>query len=241
MEQLPPTIHESWHVHLQPLFDDPKMLMIKNEILPKCSFYPEKANIFNVFKMPISAIKVVILGQDPYPNGEAIGYAFSVDEYKPASASLRVIQKELTYSEAPMHPDVSIMIKSWKPLAHWRQQGVFLLNTALTVQKDDAGSHIGYWKWFTRQVIEIIANNTSGVVWLLWGSHAKAYKEFIQPKIEGIPLDAVLPDSNFHFVFEANHPAAESYPDSKYKFTGCNHFNLVNKALSLQNKSIIKW
>ena len=70
MEKIPDIIHESWHELLQPLFDDPKMAIIKNTLLPNCKFYPEAKNIFRVFEMPISDIKVVVLGQDPYFNDE---------------------------------------------------------------------------------------------------------------------------------------------------------------------------
>lgn len=64
MEQLPPSIHQSWHPYLQPLFDDPKMIMLKETVLPNCKFYPAKEHIFRVFKKPIDQIKVVALGQD---------------------------------------------------------------------------------------------------------------------------------------------------------------------------------
>ena len=82
MEQLPSVIHPSWHPFLERVFDnDFTLQLLKNKILPNCTYYPHPSNIFRVFSMPINDIKVVILGQDPYPNdGQAIGYAFAVDE-----------------------------------------------------------------------------------------------------------------------------------------------------------------
>ena len=80
MGQLPSVIHNSWHPFLQRLLDNNSQLdILKDVILPKCKYYPRPKDIFNVFNMPINDIKVVLLGQDPYPNvGQAIGYAFAV-------------------------------------------------------------------------------------------------------------------------------------------------------------------
>ena len=101
MEQIPKTIHESWHPYLQVLFDDHKMIMLKTKILTGERFYPAPTDIFNVFKMPMQTIKVVILGQDPYINkNEAIGYAFSVPSLKNVETppSLKVIKNEIISS-----------------------------------------------------------------------------------------------------------------------------------------------
>src|ERR1051326_4628371 len=135
-------IHPSW----QPFIDDvlnraEDLRELNTQILPNIEYYPAKENIFNVFRMPLEDIKVVILGQDPYPKeGQAIGYAFAVSESTNKPASLRIIEKEIGHEID-------------KTLSHWREQGVFLLNTALTVEKGKAGSHLNYWQNFTRQVI----------------------------------------------------------------------------------------
>ena len=80
MQKIPEIIHESWHPYLQPLFDDPKMQKIKDDVLPRTKFYPDPSAIFRAFSMPIDQIKVVILGQDPYYNGTANGLAFAVNK-----------------------------------------------------------------------------------------------------------------------------------------------------------------
>lgn len=243
-QPLPPNIHPSWHQHLQPLFDDPKMNMIKNQLLPSCNFYPERHQIFRVFQMPITEIKVVVLGQDPYPNGEATGLAFGVRvyDYGKLPPSLKIIQKEIQQSNALQMFKKNEGI-SWQTLEHWWKQGVFLLNTALTVEQKNAGSHLGQWQWFTREVIKIIST-VQPCIWMLWGSKAKGFKDFIdsnliiKDKVEG---EITTGGPMFNYVLLGNHPAAEAYTNSEYKFTGCNHFNLCNEILKAKNQLLIKW
>jgi uracil-DNA glycosylase len=241
MQQLPPIIHETWHKHLQPLFDDPKMIMIKDEVLSQSPYYPERKDIFRVFSMPLNEIKVVILGQDPYANGEAVGLSFAVNSAESMPASLRIIKGEIENKDTlwyfKKYEDAM-----WKTLTHWVQQGVFLLNTALTVQQGITGSHLGYWYWFTREVIKIISAQTKPV-WLLWGAKAKGFKDFIECRIVVTRPEEQISGTTegFNFILEADHPAAETYPNSKAKFTGCNHFNLCNKILVAKNQSQIKW
>lgn len=241
--KIPDIIHESWHEHLQFLFDDVKMQKIKDEVLPRAKFYPEAKDIFRVFSMPLDQIKVVILGQDPYPNGEAIGLAFAVNKATKAPASLKVIYKEICtsmglMSETNTVPDVP---SNWKTLENWHNQGVFLLNTALTVEAKFAGSHLGIWQWFTREVIKIISKN-SPCIWMLWGAKAQSFKEYIVNPVSMENPVQVTPEmiGVYNFIFEAPHPAAELYGGKK-KFSGCNHFNLCNEFLRLQNKPIINF
>lgn len=234
MSQLPPTIHESWHEYLQPLFDDVKMQMIKDTLV--FPYYPSPDLVFRVFRMPIDKIKVVILGQDPYPNGEAIGVAFGVAKTTPVPASLRIILKEIIRSEALMGED------SDRTLQAWIQQGVFLLNTALTVEARNSGSHVEIWRWWTRQIVAIISK-VNPCVWLLWGSKAQMFKSYISnyyTQSHQIIIDSTNIEANW--VLECPHPAAESYnPDTPYKFTGCNHFNLCNEILKEKGLETIKW
>jgi uracil-DNA glycosylase len=242
MEQIPQTIHPSWHKHLQVLFDDPKMILIKTKLLPSCRFYPAGSDIFNVFKMPLEAIKVVILGQDPYINrGEAIGYAFAIPALKTINTppSLTVIKNEIISSGVERDTKTNIDTLEWRELKHWRQQGVFLLNTALTVQVGESNSHTGQWSWFTREVIKIISlYNTNRPIWLLWGRKAKDYKGFIHA---GYSYNNKFITNEYNYTLEANHPAAETRPDSKYLFTGCNHFKLTNQLLKHKKQTIINW
>lgn len=226
-ENIPVIINESWHELLQPLFNDPKMIRIKDEVLPNCKFYPEASRIFQVFAMPIDKIKVVILGQDPYSKGEAIGYSFAVNPPTKIPPSLEIIRKEIINSKVERDSNTPIDSDRWRTLAGWRQQGVFLLNTALTVERLNPGSHSMIWEWFTNKVIKIISTQASPI-WLLWGAKAKGYK-------------SIIPTEKTVYILEADHPAAETYPGSKYKFSGCNHFNLCNKLLKSKHQNIINW
>lgn len=243
MEKIPEYIHNSWHEYLQPLFDDKKMMMIKTQLLPRCKFYPESDKIFRVFSMPFDSVKVVILGQDPYYNGSANGYAFAVNQSTPIPKSLQIIKAEIIRSEAKRDMYTDIETPKWKTLQHWAEQGVFLLNTALTVEVGLAGSHTGQWQWFTREVIKVISQHNK-VLWLLWGAKAKSFKDYIISKsiVQINGEDISVRDIDGNIILEADHPAAETYnPASKAKFTGCNHFYIANKVLESQDKKIINW
>lgn len=245
MEKIPSYIDQSWHGYLQPLFDNPKMLLIRDKILIENKYYPNSTEIFNVFRMPIDKIKVVILGQDPYPNGEAIGYAFAVSSGTKIPGSLEVIRKEVINSKVERDTLYNIDSDKWRTLVGWRNQGVFLLNTALTVEWKNPDSHVGIWQWFTREVIRIISIYASPTIWLLWGSKAKAFQDSIARRFVignmKLFIEQFEPDKLHNYVLLANHPAAELYPDSKYKFTGCNHFNLCNEILKKKKQNIINW
>lgn len=214
MEKLPSIIHQSWYPFLQPVFDhNPSLWLLKSRVLPSCNFYPEPQNIFRVFSMPIPSIKVVILGQDPYPNkGQAIGYAFAVAKGVRKPTSLKVIEKEVGHSLN-------------ETLEEWINQGVFLLNTALTVEARLPNSHSLYWLNFTKSVIEIIETTVSPV-WMLWGKHAQSYSSIIE-KVNGSPT-----------ILKAPHPAAEGYSGGKAGFYGCNHFKIANAILAKTSSNI---
>lgn len=239
MEKIPDIIHESWHELLQPLFDDPKMDIIKTKLLPYCKFYPEAAHIFRVFEMPIDEVKVVVLGQDPYFNGSAIGYAFAVSEKSPVPKSLDIILKEViqpTTSEEFV--DFKLKNPNWKTLQHWRDQGVFLLNSALTVEIGEAGSHLGQWMWFTREVIRKLSQHHT-MIWILWGSKAQGFREYIADKRFWLKREVETVDA-YNWILEAPHPAAGSYGNPK-RFEGCNHFKLCNEILDAKKKEFINW
>ena len=232
--ELPSIIHESWHEYLQPLFEDKKMEIMNRDIIPRTPFCPKGEDVFKVFRMPMQNIKVVILGQDPYPNGEATGLAFASETFTP---SLKVIYGEIARTNAPL-----AKVDIWSNLLHWEAQGVFLLNAALTVEFRNSGSHMGIWQWFTREVIKIIGLQVRPV-WILWGSKAKAFKDYIPDKvIVGVETNTVASVSHLtNYILEGNHPAAEAYPDSKYRFSGCDHFRICNGLLSIKGNTIINW
>jgi uracil-DNA glycosylase len=217
MEKLPSIIHASWHPYLQNLFNnDFPLQLLKNKILPTCKFYPEPQNIFRVFSMPINDIKVVILGQDPYSHqGQAIGYAFAVAKGIRKPASLKIIEKELGHELD-------------ETLESWINQGVFLLNTALTVEEKKPYSHLQYWRSFIVSVIRIIESSVSPI-WMLWGASAKEFSIIIETTAHYGSLKTIL---------TAPHPAAEAYIGGKTRFYGCNHFKIANEILAKTNSTI---
>lgn len=243
MQKIPDVIHESWHKHLQPLFDDEKMLLIKDKILPSCNFYPNSNDIFKVFSMPLQDIKVVILGQDPYPNGEAIGLAFAVNSKTAIPKSLNIIFKEVIKPETSEDFINSVNAKD-RTLSNWVNQGVFLLNTALTVEEKNPNSHTGYWQWFTREVIKIISRECLiKPVWMLWGAKAQSFREYIgKNQIDINDVSSVSEDCvEVNFTLQAPHPAAELYSGGKTKFSGCNHFEKCNEILEIRKQEKINW
>lgn len=185
------------------------------------TIYPPKTEVFSAFSLTkFSNIKVVIIGQDPYCNkGQAHGLAFSVKKNVRIPPSLLNIQKELINDIG-----VNFLFKHGC-LNNWASQGVFLLNSILTVESGKPGSHFKLgWELFTDTVIKIINAYHLGVVFLLWGSYAKK-------KLKNIC-------SQRHYVLLASHPS----PLSCYKgFFGCRHFSKTNFFLKRQGKSEINW
>lgn len=176
--------------------------------------FPEKRHIFRAFRTtPLPSVKVVILGQDPYPTkGNAMGLAFAVQEEMKYPASLRNIMRE-------MEEDTG----SKKPLGlHQAKQGVLLLNTALTVREGKPGSHLDLWKPFTESVIATLQKK-SVLVWMLWGAKALKYEELIR--------------NSRHLVLRAAHPS----PLARGAFFGCRHFSQANKYLKSQGNHVISW
>ncbi|RUO80325.1 uracil-DNA glycosylase [Idiomarina tyrosinivorans] len=185
------------------------------------AIYPPKEQVFNAFRLtPAEQVKVVILGQDPYHGpGQAHGLSFSVPEGVKFPPSLRNIYKAIAqdYPQAqlPRHGDLS----------HWAEQGVLLLNTVLTVEQGKAHSHASWgWERFTDKVVEAINEHLSGVVFLLWGSHAQR--------------KAAMVDSTKHCVLHAPHPS----PLSAHRgFFEAQHFIKANEYLTSQGKAAIVW
>lgn len=224
-------IHSSWLPLIDSIIEADSVLKeLNTSVLPNVRYYPEVQDIFNVFQMPVEDIKVVILGQDPYPNeGQAIGYAFAVSEETTIPASLRIIQREVGHNID-------------KTLQSWREQGVFLLNTALTVEAKNAGSHLQYWENFTQKVLGFISK-TNPCIWLLWGKKAQVYKSFLESPTVQVTSIKTVPTlgTKINHILVAAHPAAETYSGGTAGFLGCNHFNIVNEILRNTNKSTINW
>lgn len=171
---------------------------------------PRKELIFNAFNhFNINELKLVILGQDPYPNPEyPNGLAFSVNDGIKLPGSLRNIFKKLKEEEL-----ISEIPKSGN-LEYLAKQGVLLLNTALTVETGNAGSHVKLWKKYTDNIIKYINDNLSDVVFLLMGGKAKVKKKFI--------------DLDKHRIVAIPHPSPLSY---KLFMNSESPFNTINEYL----------
>lgn len=244
METIPQGVHPSWIPHLTPLFDNEHVKRIKYEVLTKAPFYPQGKDIFNVFSIPIQDIKVVVVGSDPYPNpAQATGYAFAVPFDITVPPSLRVIGEEIInevqeglITERKLSSPVE-----WKTLQHWRDQGVFLLNKALTVEQGKAESHMNDWHWFTSNVINIISEIPEiKPVWLMWGAKAKGSLAYVNNAWDGSKGRPDKPVKDMNVYFTAHHPAASAYNPNN-SFIGCNHFYLANKVLQAKGLTPIEW
>jgi uracil-DNA glycosylase len=190
------------------------------EMEKKKVIYPSFSDVFRAFDLtPFNNVKVVILGQDPYHGeGEAHGLAFSVKPGVAIPPSLRNIYTEL-------ERDLRIPFPKHGHLVKWASQGVLLLNTVLTVEKDHAASHRNKgWENFTDKVIDVINEEKENVVFVLWGGAA-------QKKGTRINIEK-------HLVLESAHPS----PLSAYRgFLGCGHFSRINEYLKKHKLAIIDW
>lgn len=193
---------------------------IKNEYSTHV-IYPPADDIFNAFHLtPLSKVKVLLLGQDPYHNEhQAHGLSFSVlPDQKDIPPSLQNIYKEL-------QDDLGCYIPSHGFLEKWAKQGVLLLNTVLTVRAHSANSHQGHgWEKFTDAVISAVNAQDRPIVYFLWG----------KPAQQKIPM---LTNPK-HLILTAPHPS----PLSAYRgFFGCRHFSKANEFLVRHNEAPIDW
>ncbi len=182
--------------------------------------FPEMQDIFSALRFtPYESVKVVILGQDPYHGeGQAHGLAFSVKDGVAIPPSLRNMYKEI-YDETGNPPPES------GNLTRWAEQGVLLLNAALTVREGEANSHRGRgWEEFTDAIIKKLNERDKMIVFLLWGRNAKEKESLITNKN--------------HKVFTAAHPSPLSAHNG---FFGCGHFNAANRELVLSGELPIIW
>ena len=223
LDPLPIRLSEPWYGELEAEFNQNYMLKLEaflKEEAKQHRIYPSSENTFNAFKLcPLDQVRVVILGQDPYhsPN-QAHGLCFSVQAGVKTPPSLVNIFKEL-------NQDLGIPISKNGDLTKWAEQGVFLLNTCLSVRADEAGSHFNQgWEIFTDQVIKIINEKKKNIVFMLWGAPARRKAEMI--------------DRSKHLVLEAPHPS----PLSAHRgFLGCKHFSKANEYLKKHGFKEIDW
>lgn len=217
-------IESGWKTMLQAEFDKPYFKTIKSFLKQEKAkgkiIYPPGQLIFNAFNLtPFDKVKVVILGQDPYHGpGQAHGLCFSVQKGVKPPPSLVNIYKE-------MHTDLGLEPPTHGCLQQWAEQGVFLLNAMLTVEKDLPASHqkIG-WQNFTDAAIRALSNNRTNLVFILWGAYA-------QQKIE-------LIDQTKHFIIKSPHPSPFSADKG---FFGSKPFSKTNNWLEQHHLEKINW
>jgi uracil-DNA glycosylase len=217
-------LEAGWSQQLSAEFDKPYMqdlrAFLKSRKQAGAEVYPPTEECFSAFNStPFEQVKVVVLGQDPYHGtGQAHGLSFSVKPGVAVPPSLKNIYKEL-------ESDLHIQPVDHGFLEAWAKQGVLLLNSVLTVEKGQAGAHQRQgWEQFTDKAVEALSEERTGLVFLLWGSHAQKKGKRV--------------DRNKHLVLETTHPS----PLSAYRgFLGCRHFSVLNQYLIEQGKSPINW
>lgn len=219
-------IDSSWKAPLSDFLSSNKLRKIFDWVSREYAEHicrPISSEIFTAFSLvPFDKIKVVVVGQDPYPGPiEAMGLSFSVHRGVAVPGSLRNMYKCLQQDKKlnftpPKHGD----------LTAWAQQGVFMLNAVLTVRQGLANSHAKKgWESFTDEVIKVINRDCTGVVFMLWGAYAQT--------------KAASVNKQKHLILEACHPSPLSA--SKGGFYTCGHFSKANDYLRSKGQSEINW
>lgn len=215
-------MHESWKPFLQSEFAKPyfqELSKFLHEAYATKRIFPAKAQVFRAFSSDLNAVKVVILGQDPYHTpGAAHGLAFSVPDSQPIPPSLVNIYKEID-EEYGSHSNQTGNLRGWQ------NQGVLLLNNVLTVEAHKAGSHRGKgWETFTEATVKYLNAERPHLVFILWGRDARSKKTLI--------------DTSKHLILESAHPS----PLSAYNgFFGNGHFRKTNDFLREHDLAEIVW
>ena len=220
---MPELLPKDWAEALQPVLQ-PNYIGRIQEFLDTVylidTVYPERQNVFAALKeTPLDKVKVVILGQDPYPNpDQAQGLSFSVPATMALPKSLINIYKELV-------DDLNVDAPKDGDLRRWAEQGVLLLNTVLTVPAHHAGGHAGeVWEPLTDEIIKLVAQRDQATVFILWGKQAENKNSLIQ--------------GEKNLVLQAPHPS----PLSAYRgFFGSKPFSQTNDFLQKNNRLPIKW
>ena len=217
-------IEESWKTRLTREFEEDYMQslsqFLREQKLQKKTIYPPGNKIFNAFQLTkFEEVKVVILGQDPYHGiGQAHGLSFSVEQGIKPPPSLKNIFKELEYDLGLKQPDHGNLEK-------WAHQGVLLLNSILTVERGNPGSHAKKgWEIFTDQVLKTITLHRKNIVFILWGQKAQDKCHFI--------------DENENLVIKSSHPSPYS---AHAGFLGSKPFSRANNYLKDRGIDPIDW
>ena len=217
-------IEESWKRRLTREFEEDYMQslsqFLREQKLQKKTIYPPGNKIFNAFQLTkFEELKVVILGQDPYHGiGQAHGLSFSVEQGIKPPPSLKNIFKELEYDLGLKQPEHGNLEK-------WAHQGVLLLNSILTVERGNPGSHAKKgWEIFTDQVLKTITLHRKNIVFILWGQKAQDKCHFI--------------DANENLVIKSSHPSPYS---AHAGFLGSKPFSRANNYLKDRGIDPIDW
>lgn len=212
-----------WNPALRGEFDKPYWSELQQFVAEERGrhvVFPEPDEVFAALHLtPLSQVKVLILGQDPYHGpGQAHGLCFSVRKGTPPPPSLQNIFTEL-------HDDLGIDRPTDGDLTRWARQGVLLLNATLTVRAHQAASHQGKgWETFTDEVIRAVNDRPERVVFILWGNSARRKKALI--------------DTDRHVVIESPHPS----PLSAHRgFFGSRPFSRANEALVAAGRDPVDW
>ena len=216
-------INEEWKNALSEELEKPYFKTLWEQVSEEYrtkEIFPPVEDVFNAFNYtPLSKVKCVIIGQDPYHNvGQAHGLCFSVKPGVAIPPSLVNIYKEL-------HDDIGFEIPDNGYLEKWAKQGVLMLNTVLTVRAHEANSHKSLgWEKFTDAVIKVLNEQDRPIVYLLWGAPAQK--------------KAAKVDNPKHLLLKAPHPS----PLSSYRgFFGCKHFSKANEFLVNNGLEAIEW
>lgn len=214
----------SWLAVLGDELEEPHMRELRAFLVAEVEagrgYYPPAAEVFNALALtPFDAVRVVVLGQDPYHGpGQAMGLCFSVREGVRQPPSLQNIFRELA-------DDVGAPLPTSGDLTPWARQGVLLLNAVLTVSPRRAGSHAGKgWERFTDRAVRELSDRRDGIVFLLWGRYAHEKGEIV--------------DRSRHHVLTAAHPSPYSAASG---FFGCRHFSQANAFLEAAGGRPIDW
>jgi len=229
MDVVNDTIFNTWSKPLQKLLYSEyfsRLVKFINKAYEDNIIFPAKKNIFKAFRATdYKNLKVVILGKDPYPDGKATGIAFGNDnsiigdnKISPSLLKIKECIEHNIYNGLNLDFD--------QTLESWSGQGVLLLNTSLTVKKNEIGSHHKYWAKFVVETLKMINDNNSGIIFMLWGKDAQVYEEYIS--------------LSKHYVLKFNHPSWAARKDILWD---CDHFKKANELIEKNNgkEFCIKW
>lgn len=207
-------IESGWLPILTPLIEDKRFEVILSNLAMTKRFEPHISKIFRAFKeCPYGDLRIVMLGQDPYPQlNVATGLAFG-NEQNVLSPSLEIIMEELKSTIDGFNESHFLKLRG---LEHWTKQGILLINSALTVMVNSPGSHHEVWRYFIEGLLRQLSINSTAIVYVLFGKVAQSFESCIKA------------DTNY--ILKVAHPAADTYADKKL-FRGSKIFTNVNKII----------